>query len=112
MSGTERSVSWGHWGIIFWAGGRNARPRAVAWLPFEVGSQGPIDGTRGSSTRESYKRACVAWRDRAELPDGAQCPIEQAWLYDHDNPRPQAEWIDGRWVSYRRVGRNWVLDTA
>ena len=88
MSSTERFVFWGNWGIIFWEHDSNARPRAIAWLPFAVGVQGPIDGTLGSATRDAYKRACAAWCDLGELPEGAQCPTDQAWLYDYDNPRP------------------------
>jgi hypothetical protein len=46
--------------------------KIVAVLPFAAGACGPVDGTYGSPTRESYKEAVKNWIDRGVLPKAAQ----------------------------------------
>ena len=108
----NRFISWGHWGITFWegtyGGSRATGNRCIAQVSFGVGAQGPVDGFIGSPLRRSYQAACKAWVEHGELPEGACCPLGQEWLYDNDNPAPDAVWREPRgWTSPRRVGRDW-----
>lgn len=104
---TDRFASWAHWGISFWTGERGRGPRAIAEIFFQVGTQGPCDGFVGSPEREAYRAVCRAWTERGELPEGAACPIDAAWMYDP--AYPGAEWIGGQWVSPVRIGHAWVF---
>jgi len=108
-----RFVSWGHWGIGFWEGDRNDLDicQAIAQISFPVGPCGPMDGTLGSREHLNYQRMCSAWVDTGEMPDGAHCPLESAWLYDPDYPG--AIWVERRgWTSPVRVGKTWVYPQA
>ncbi len=108
----KRFVSWGHWGISFWAGSRDdMSARAIAEVSFPVGARGPCDGVLGSPEREGWRAKCSAWMERGELPEGAACPIGSAWLYDPAHPK--AQWVEGRgWTSAVRLGTEWVFPTA
>jgi hypothetical protein len=89
------AVEWGHWGLTFYvaeAKQSHHYPNLkvtgdavhfVAELPFAVGSQGPIDGYIGSDLRRYYGAVCLAWRNRGELPEGAQCAISKKWMYQN-----------------------------
>lgn len=108
-SGQKRFVSWGHWGISFWNGDRNDQPtwQAIAEVSFPVGPQGPMDGFIGSPERQRWIDACRVWTERGELPEGAYCATDKAWLYDADYPG--ARWLGGQWVSPQRIGKSWVF---
>lgn len=81
---TNRTASWGHWGITFY----RAQPYgydAAAFdfdLPFHVvNGQGPVDGFLGSPLRRSYELACKSWREWGDIPVGALCLICKKWMY-------------------------------
>lgn len=102
-----RFTDWGHWGLTFWEGERDDHPQAIAALPFPVGPCGPCDGWLGSPEREALREKGRLWTERGELPEGAQCDIYCAWLYDAACPK--ARWMNGRWVSPTRSGQAWVF---
>lgn len=66
-----RSAEWGNWGItlVQWdTPERPYVPQIIGTVYFGVGSQGPIDGTIGSSTRQGYRDMVAAWMRDGIVP--------------------------------------------
>lgn len=110
----ERRVSWGHWGIFFfvvdYTTGEMVRGEGFN-VYFGVGARGPCDGFIGSPEREAYVTMCQRWTKIGEIPEGAQCAIDQRSLHD---PRcPNARWVDGLgWRSPEFVNGAWTFASA
>ena len=70
---TGRTVEWGNWGIAFMEPQPDTNKNfgvIIGTVYFGVGTRGPVDGTRGSPTRQRYQAMCDGWMQHGIRPEG------------------------------------------